>query len=115
MSFLLLQLYCPADGGAAAAAECTALVREAMRLRSQWGARPVIVLGDFNQDPLPPEAEYYLSQGFWDVGAGSGPTTCPGGGRQGRRIDRLYLSKEARSLVEGFRLRWDLGIATRAV
>ena len=38
---------CGADGGAAAAAECTALVREAMRLRSQWGARPVIVLGDF--------------------------------------------------------------------
>ena len=46
---------------------------------------------------------------------GCGLTTMPGGGRQGRRIDRVFVNRAGRGLVVRHRLRWDLGVATHAV
>ena len=52
------------------------------RTAAALGRVPVLVGGDFNQDPLPPAAEFALRD-WVDLLPDCGPTTDPGGGGWG--------------------------------
>jgi len=107
--------YAPADGTAAAAADCTSLVLAALAAAAELGQAPAFLVGDFNQDPLPAAASAALALSGWrGLGAHLGPTTSPGGGRAGRRVDYVFANASAAPLVETVLLRWDLGVATHA-
>ena len=49
-----------------------------------------------------------------DLAQDLGPTTEPGLGRVGRRIDRAYANAQVAALVRRVSLRWDLGISLHA-
>ena len=84
-------------------------------MAASLGQVPCVLVGDFNQDPLPPLAEAQLQVSGWrDLAEALGPTTCPGGGRRGRRVDRVYANSVAAQAVSAVRLRWDLGVSTHA-
>ena len=94
---------------------CEAILQVALLRAAEIGQVPCFIAGDFNQDPLPSGGAAALALAGWrDLGLELGPTTRPGGGRSGRRIDRVYANTAAASLVRAVSLRWDTGIATHA-
>ena len=115
----VINIYAPCQsqvGGPSAATACERLVHRALGIAAELGQVPCVIVGDFNQDPLPAlaAAECALS-GWRDLGSQLGPTTSPGAGRAGRRIDRILANSQAAQALQAVRLRWDLGIATHAV
>ena len=112
----VINIYAPCQaqvGGPSAATACERLIHRALGIAAELGQVPCVIVGDFNQDPLPAlaAAECALS-GWRDVGSQLGPTTSPGAGREGRRIDRILANSQASQALHAIRLRWDLGIAT---
>ena len=102
--------YAPADGSAAAAADCATLLLASLQAAASLGQVPVLLAGDLNQDPLPPAAAAALALAGWrDLAEGLGPTSDGG-----RRIDRVYANPWASLLVSSAALRRDLGLATHA-
>ena len=85
----LFNVYSTVGGSQAAANHCVSLVTAALQAASEIGHQPCFLLGDFNQDPLPPQASALLAVAGWvGLAEGLGLTTAPGFGRLGRRIDR---------------------------
>jgi len=112
----LFSVYAPADGTAAARATCVALCEAALAAAEALGPVPALLVGDFNQDPLPEEIAALLHLGGWvDAGAGEAAATCHGAGaRRGSRVDRALLNPPAARLLAGFRVDWTLGLPTHA-
>ena len=115
----VINIYSPCQaqaGGPSAATACERLVHRALGIAAELGQVPCVIVGDFNQDPLPASAAAECALSGWrDVGTHLGPTTSPGAGREGRRIDRVLANSQAAQALRSVRLRWDLGIATHAV
>ena len=114
----IISVYSPCqslEGGPRAVDACNRLVHQALGIAALLGQVPCVIVGDFNQDPMPhlATAECALS-GWRDVAAALGVTTCPGGGREGRRIDRVFANSQAAQAIAAVRLRWDLGVAAHA-
>ena len=102
----LFNVYSTVGGGQAAATHCVSLVTAALQADSEIGHQPCFLLGDFNQDPLPPQASALLAVAGWvDLAEGLGLTTEPGFGRRGRRIDRAYASSQAAAIAKQVSLR----------
>ena len=113
----VFNVYAPCGSGryGSATDACSALLTAALALAAELGQAPCLVLGDFNQDPLPSQGAAMLAVGGWrDLALDLGATTRPGGGRRGRRIDRVYANAAASAAVRSVELRWDTGIATHA-
>ena len=97
------------------AQSCEAILQAVLLRAAEVGQVPCFIAGDFNQDPLPSGGAAALALAGWrDLGEGLGPTTRPGGGRTGRRIDRVFANAAAAPLIRAVTLRWDTGIATHA-
>ena len=91
----VFNVYIPPQGGLVGNArrDCVAVTRQVLAEAAELGQVPVFVVGDFNHDPLPAAVEAALALGGWrDLADGLGPTTNPGLGRNGRRIDRVYAN-----------------------
>ena len=113
----LLGIYAPCGAGRLdiGGNACDALVKLALQRAAEIGQVPCMLAGDFNQDPLPSLSAAALALAGWrDLAADLGPTTRPGGGRRGRRINRVYANAAAASWVRSVRVCWDTGIATHA-
>ena len=118
----IFNLYAPAAGSqvghspAAAAGVCAEMLGLVLAEAAEVGQLPCFILGGFNQDPLPTAAAAALALGGWrDLGERHGVTTRPGGGRVGRRVDRVCANAAAAQLVTKVGLRWDIGVATHGV
>ena len=98
---------CGSDAQAGGVASCSALIVAALERAAELGQVPCLLLGDFNQDPLPRRSAAALALGGWrDLAAGLGVTTRPGGGRKagastGCTLTRLRPVRCALSLCGG--------------
>ena len=110
----VLNIYSPVGETAEAAAQCVELVQAAMAVAAGLGPVPIFLGGDFNKFPLPLHAQFLLAAWTDLTAHDDGATTLPGGGRSGRRIDRVFCNHAALALGPRAAVRWDLGLATHA-
>ena len=97
----VLNVYAPCGAGRGGedTQQCEAILQAALLRAAEIGQVPCFIVGDFNQDPLPSGGAAALALAGWrGLGLELGPTTRPGGGRNGRRIDRVYANAAAATL-----------------
>ena len=88
-------VYASAGGTAAAASDCTGLLRAGLEAAAALGQVPALVAADVNQDPLPPTVAAAMALAGWrGLAEGLGPTSDGG-----RRIDRVYANPWAALLA----------------
>lgn len=99
-------------GGRADLERNTALVLEGLTWLQGLGGAPALLVGDLNCRLADTGLEGPMAMAGWsDLLALAGPTCLPSQGAPSR-IDYALANREARSLVCGAGLRWDLGLAS---
>lgn len=91
------------------------LVLAAVSWQRSLGQTPALLMGDLNLDLAESGLAGVLGLSGWtDLLQDAGETCLPSRG-QARRLDYVLCNEQARGMVHGARLRWDMGIPTHAL